>query len=73
MPYSAVGTTQSAILFLDGNRIDATYQLEQIVRAEPDAALFVVPPDYSRRDVNMMSAQSTAVLSSAGCVEAKKP
>ena len=48
---------------------ETTYQLEQIVRAEPDAALFGVPPDYTRREANVMSAQSTAV----GCFEAKKP
>jgi hypothetical protein len=50
---------------------ETTYQLEQIVRAEPDATLFVLPADYTRRDV--MSAQSTAALTSSGCVEAKKP
>ena len=52
---------------------ETTYQLEQVVRAEPDAALFGVPPDYTQREANVMSAQSTAVLSSTGCVEAKKP
>jgi hypothetical protein len=30
---------------------ETTYQLEQIVRAEPDAALFSLPPDYTRRAV----------------------
>ena len=53
---------------------ETTYQLEQIVRAEPDAALFGVPPDYTRREPTAMSAQSTAVFTSSGCVEAaKKP
>jgi hypothetical protein len=53
---------------------ETTYQMEQIVRAEPDGALFGVPPDYTRREANVMPAQSTAVLSSSGCVEAtKKP
>ena len=52
---------------------ETTYQLEQIVRAEPDAALFVVPPDYTRRESTGLSSQSTAVFSS-GCTEAtKKP
>lgn len=49
------------------------YHLEQIVRAEPDAALFRVPPDYALREATMMSAQPEAI-SSFGCVEAaKKP
>ena len=52
---------------------ETTYQLEQIVRAEPDAALFGVPADYTRREPTAMSTQSTTVLSSTGCVEAKKP
>lgn len=52
---------------------ETIYHLEQIVRAEPDAALFRIPPDYTRREATMVSAQSEAI-SSYGCVEAtKKP
>ena len=32
------------------------------MRAEPDAALFGVPSDYTRREANVVSAQSTAVF-----------
>ena len=53
---------------------ETSYQLEQIVRAEPDTALFGVPPDYTRRELAVMSGQSMGILSSVGCVEAtKKP
>ena len=46
--------------------------LEQIVRAEPDAALFRVPPDYTRRETTTVSAQSEAIsrISCRLCISA---
>jgi hypothetical protein len=46
-------TDRSAI----GN--ETTYQLEQIARAEPDATLFVIPPDYTRREPTVTSARTS--------------
>jgi len=52
---------------------ETIYRLEQIVRAEPDAALFRVPPDYALREATTISAQPEAI-SSFVCLEAtKKP
>lgn len=57
---------------------EITYQLEQIARAEPDAALFSVPPDYTRqpytrREGTVTSVQFAGELSPACAETAKKP
>jgi hypothetical protein len=31
---------------------DVTYRLQQIVRTEPDPDLFVIPPDYTQREMS---------------------
>jgi len=31
----------------EGQRMTATYQLQRVVRAEPDPSLFKVPSDYT--------------------------
>lgn len=60
----AIRDTQHSTI---GGEID--YRLEQIVRAEPDAALFKVPPEYTR-NLETIRLESRAVMS-APKVEAR--
>jgi len=48
-----------------------TFNLEQIVRGEPGAALFVVPADYTRHEVELSG--RAAEFSATSSVTAKKP
>ena len=50
-----------------------TYNLQDVVRAEPDPSLFTVPADYTRRDINGPMALKGAVRAPAVITAVKKP
>lgn len=50
-----------------------TYNLQNVVRAEPDPSLFIVPANYTRRDINGPMAMAGAVSRSAVITAVKKP
>jgi hypothetical protein len=50
-----------------------TLNFKQIVRAEPDAALFTVPSDYTRFEVNLPAPESSPVVTKQVTTVVRKP
>ena len=58
---------------LDPRSGESTYRLLSIVRAEPDASLFQVPPDYTVRETGIRSSASRSSRISPAAAGAGRP